>query len=255
LSRTRWRGVALVLDAKFGDYLKFHLRTQALNALTLFSMTPRASMAIEGWLISRTRLGAVHFQCAPDWRPLINLWIAFLFCGALNFAFGWQWLAQILKDEISTLGIPGIDETRVAGVFVLLVICYVIYRVAFFRTILNGTALNGAVFASEAKAKPILVDIGLGGASFVAAMVVTVGSTVLLVRNDAEALIIPVWIVAVIVSVALIRDAWIAPRIIDHLVSSVTISNAEALAAIAGGMEDSMSRGEGLADSFDVGIG
>jgi hypothetical protein len=53
----------------------------------------------------------------------------------------------------------------------------------------------------------------------------------------------------------LIRDAWIAPRIIDHLVSSVTISNAEALAAIAGGMEDSMSRGEGLADSFDVGIG
>ena len=53
---------------------------------------------------------------------------------------------------------------------------------------------------------------------------------------------------------AIIRDAWVAPWIIDHIVTSVTITNPSSLNDIASGALDSMTRGEGLADSFDVGI-
>jgi hypothetical protein len=60
--------------------------------------------------------------------------------------------------------------------------------------------------------------------------------------------------IAFLVAHAIIRDAWVAPWIVDHVVNSVTIMNPSSLNAIADAAHDSMTRGEGLADSFDVGI-
>ncbi|MEJ1938895.1 DUF898 family protein, partial [Nostoc sp. NIES-2111] len=47
LSRTRWRGVAFALDAKFGEYVALNVKTGAMAVLTLFLMAPQAFFARE----------------------------------------------------------------------------------------------------------------------------------------------------------------------------------------------------------------
>jgi uncharacterized membrane protein YjgN (DUF898 family) len=251
LSRTRWRGTALVLDAKFGDYLKFYLRTQALNALTLFTMTPRASMEIEAWLVSRTRLGAVAFDCAPDWRALMGKWLLFQASAVAMLIFGWGWLAANSDGEVPDIGLPP-THGGILFLLILFVPCaYLAYRVASFRAVANAATLNGAAFASTARPVTITFYLFLGLVAFVA----IVGLVAAILESGVGIPGALAGAVAGILAFALIRDAWVAPWIVDHIVNSVTISNPEALAAIAAGTEDALTRGEGLADSFDVGIG
>jgi Bacterial protein of unknown function (DUF898) len=251
LSRTRWRGTPLVLDAKFGDYLKFYLRTQALNALTLFVLTPRAAMAIEGWLVSRTRLGAAYFECAPDWRKLMGKWLLFQASAIATLMFGWGWLAANSGGEIADIGLP----TTHGGIVFLLVLfvpcAFAAYRVAALRAVANAAALNGASFASAARVVTIVFFLFFGVLAFFAIVALISG----ILEAGAG---VPGALTGAVVGIfafALVRDAWIAPWIIDHVVNSTTISNPEALDAIAAGAEDPLTRGEGLADSFDVGIG
>lgn len=251
LSRTRWRGVALALDAKFADYAKFAIKTHALNALTLFVMTPRASLAVEAWLVSRTRFGAVNFVCAPDWRPLMGRWLAFQAGAVATLVFGGGWLAANSGGEIPDIGLPSAH----GGIVVLLALfvpcAFAAYRVASFRAVVDATMLNGAAFASAARAVTISFFLFFGVLAFVAIVVIVAG--ILEAAFGVPGALTGA--IAGILTFALVRDAWIAPWIVDHVVNSTTISNPDALAAIAAGTEDALTRGEGLADSFDVGIG
>lgn len=256
LSRTRWRGVALALDAKFGDYFKFHLRTQTLNALTLFILAPRASMAIEAWLVSRTRLGAAHFACTPDWRPLMPRYLVFVVASIAAGTLVPGGVSTILDLGVPDLGLPSNHLGKGILAASIAFVAYVAYRVAMFRATTAGTKLGDAGFASDARAAPITTYVIVGIAALLAILAFFVWGLLIPVIYGLVFLFeLVMFVIVIVAAFILIREAWIAPWIVDHIVNSVTISNPEALTAIAAGTEDALTRGEGLADSFDVGIG
>jgi len=51
------------------------------------------------------------------------------------------------------------------------------------------------------------------------------------------------------------RWVWLEPSILGHLVSTLTVEHAQTLDTVTAAPLDDITRGEGLADSFDVGIG
>jgi hypothetical protein len=110
--------------------------------------------------------------------------------------------------------------------------------------------LGDVFFASEAQAAPIITFIVVGIATLLA--IGTLGT--LMVIGSGSLFVVFVMPIVFLFAFAIIRDAWVAPWIIDHIVTSVTITNPSSLNDIASGALDSMTRGEGLADSFDVGI-
>lgn len=266
LSRTRWRGVALALDARFADYAKFALKTHALNALTLFVMTPRASLAVEAWLVSRTRFGAARFECAPDWRPAMKPWLIAWGSAAILALLAWGWRARFAGGAIPSFGLPAAHGGVLALIALVAISTFAAYRVATFRATIAGSTLGGASFSSAARAATILGMIVIGllalfafVAVVVAAIVGAIAAALSGLNEDMAGILTALagfaGALTGIFGFTLIRDVWVAPWIVDHLVNSVTVANPDALAAIAAGSEDAMARGEGLADSFDVGIG
>jgi uncharacterized membrane protein YjgN (DUF898 family) len=250
LSRTWWRGVPLALDARFIDYLKVHFTQYGLALLTLFLLWPRASLMVEAWLMSKTRLGNVHFDCKIEWRPAFWPWITFL-CGALlAVAIILGKLAATMPQIFSDFGLPGLSLWWAFFAVLFAAASYTAYRVKLLRQTINGLRLGDVVFSSQTRAAPVITFIVVGVATLLA--IGTLGA--LMAIGTGSFLVILAIPIAFLVAHAIIRDAWVAPWIVDHIVNSVTIMNPLSLNAIANAAQDSMTRGEGLADSFDVGI-
>ncbi|MBM3588471.1 MAG: hypothetical protein FJX33_11870 [Alphaproteobacteria bacterium] len=127
---------------------------------------------------------------------------------------------------------------------------YAAYRVKLLRQTIGGLSLGNVFFASEARAAPIITFIVLGIATLLA--IGTLGT--LMVIGSGSLFVVFVMPIVFLFAFAIIRDAWMAQWIIDHVVTSVTITNPSSLNDIASVAQDSITRGEGLADSFDVGI-
>lgn len=250
LSRTRWRGVPLALDARFLDYIKIHFIHYGLALLTLFLLWPRASLHVEAWLMSRTRLGNRYFDCKIEWRPAFWPWITFLFGGLLGVAIILGKLAATMPQVFGDLGLPGLSLWWAFFAVLFAAASYTAYRVRLLRQTLGGLSLGDVKFACEARAAPIITFIVVGIATLLA--IGTLGA--LMAIGSDSLFVILVVPFAFLVAHAVIRDAWVAPWIVDHVVNSVTIMNPLSLNAIADAAHDSMTRGEGLADSFDVGI-
>jgi len=250
LSRTRWRGVPLALDARFLDYVKVHFTQHGLALLTLFLLWPRASLNVEAWLMSRTRLGDRHFDCKIEWRPAFWPWITFLFAGLLALVIILGKLAAIMPQVFGDLGLPGMSLWWAFFAVLFAAASYTAYRVRSLRQTIAGLNLGDVKFACEARAAPIITFIVVGIATLLA--IGTLGA--LMAIGAGSVFVIFVVPIALLVAHAIIRDAWVAPWIVDHVVNSVTIINPLSLNAIANAAHDSMTRGEGLADSFDVGI-
>ena len=250
LSRTRWRGVPLALDARFLDYVKVHFTQHGLALLTLFLLWPRASLNVEAWLMSRTRLGDRHFDCKIDWRPAFWPWITFLFAALLALVIILGKLAATMPQVFGDLGLPGMSLWWAFFAVLFAAASYTAYRVRSLRQTIAGLNLGDVKFACEARAAPIITFIVVGIATLLA--IGTLGA--LMAIGSGSLFVIFAVPIALLVAHAIIRDAWVAPWIVDHVVNSVTFMNPSSLNAIADAAHDSMTRGEGLADSFDVGI-
>lgn len=250
LSRTRWRGVPLALDARFIDYVKVHFTQHGIALLTLFLLWPRASLMVEAWLMSRTRLGNAYFDCKIEWRPAFWPWITFLFGAFLTIGIILGRLAATMPQVFGDLGLPNFSLWWAFFAVLFTAASYAAYRVKLLRQTIGGLRLGDVFFASEARAAPIITFIVVGIATLLA--IGTLGT--LMVIGSGSLFVVFVMPIVFLFAFAIIRDAWVAPWIIDHIVTSVTITNPSSLNDIASGALDSMTRGEGLADSFDVGI-
>lgn len=250
LSRTRWRGVPLALDARFIDYVKVHFTQHGLALLTLFLLWPRASLMVEAWLMSRTRLGSVYFDCKVEWRPAFWPWITFLFAALLTIGIILGRLAATMPQVFGDFGLPSLSLWWAFFAVLFTAASYAAYRVKLLRQTIGGLSLGNVFFASEARAAPIITFIVVGIATLLA--IGTLGT--LMVIGSGSLFVVFVMPIVFLFAFAIIRDAWVAPWMIDHVVTSVTITNPSSLNDIASAAQDSMTRGEGLADSFDVGI-
>lgn len=258
LSRTNWRGVALKLDAPLKEYFVFWINVQARNAATLFLFAPQARLALEIWLWSRTQVGAAGFVCAPPrlagMKPyLIAYGAAVLFLLSLAEILAAYFtilspLAALLRPVARGL----LNEWLLIGLPLVWTGAYIVYRIEMFRTVVGHLSLNGARFASAARPSPLLGMI-VSGLVGTYALAVAAGIPISLSYGEvwSNVLATPLFLLFY----AFMRDLWIAPRCVRHVVASITIAGGEALDAIRADADADRKSGEGLSEMFDVGPG
>ncbi len=268
LSRTRWRGVAFALDANLSEYVTLNFKTAAIAVLTIFLMVPQASLAREMWFIQRTRLGDRFFSGDPNSNKLMPYWMVVWVSALVTIITVGFTAASIREKNIAGIRgaaamldtIPSI--TLAVAAFVTLIVGYLVYRVAMFRLIANTVRIGDVSFVSAARSMRIFLHIAVFGISlmvsvftvFFAALYFGVEGRPQL--SASAGILFSVALITVSFLIYLfLRDVWLRPRIVGHLISTLTVENAKLLDSIAAGNEQAISRGEGLADSFDVGIG
>ena len=248
LSRTRWRGFAPALDADFGAYARFALPLAALNALALGLLTPWVWQRRQAWLIARMRLGGARLSGAPDWRPLALPWLCVWAAAAVlaNWAATQPLGLGPQSGRLQSGTVPAVAS-------VALILAFAAYRMAAWRSFANALRVSSVTLASRARpgfavARVVLaalllcVLVGTGGIA--AAMLSSpLPGGAGLVRHALSA-------VAVIVSLALVRDTFLAPAAVAHAVATLEIAGAEALDAIAAAPLDAHGRAP-----LDVGPG
>lgn len=245
LSRTRWRGVALALDAPLAAYLRLHAGLQALNALTLFLATPWVSLRLHAWMLSRVRLGAARLACAPDWRPLILPWLGVWICAALVLGACATWALDGLRRAgllASHLPLPqGVAPGWIPALaLAAAAVFFAAYRIALWRALAAASQLGAARLSSAARPGFAARRVALAGLVFLGGVAVglaCVGALLMPVPRGAVTLR---WIgwgglggLAAATAFALARDAFFRPAVMGHFVSTLELAEGEALDAIA----------------------
>lgn len=248
LSRTRWRGVAPALDADFGAYARFALPLAALNALTLGLLTPWVWQRRQAWLIARMRLGGAPVSGTPDWRPLALPWLCVW--GAAAVVANWAATQSLGLGPQSGRLQSGMVP---AAASVVLVLAFAAYRMAAWRSFAGAlrvstvtvasTARPGFAVARVALAALLLCVLAAAGGIAAAMLSSPLPAGAGLVRHALSA-------AGVVVSLALVRDTFLAPAVIAHAVATLEIAGAEALDAIAAAPPDARLR-----EPMDVGPG
>ncbi len=273
VSRTAWRGIRFGFDGTFRSYLSTIAQALGWMIGTGFIMYPMYRILLRKRLMSMTSFGNRRFTCEIDeMMPLYVrwavVWLGYLAC--LGYAGAYSDQISRLFDAQQRAAAAAEIVWWPLAVAVATIICgYLAYRVAEFRVVAGGLGLGDVRFASRARPLAVGGRIALGiVAVLLACAAIIVGllyATYLIVGNtqfprDGDILTLLIFgAVAIVYFVlylcaAVIRGAWIEPSIIRHFISTLAVENAGALDAVAAGAQDNLTRGEGLADSFDVGI-
>ncbi|MBI1244592.1 MAG: DUF898 family protein [Alphaproteobacteria bacterium] len=265
MSRTSWRGVRLRVEGRLRDYARSMVWTPAVFLLSGLLLYPHCRVRLRATLLSMTAFGERQFECHVRLRRLyaywLVVWVAIVFCIL--------WFNQYVPAALKPDGKPDFSNAPIGQLIVpaaIAVIAFVVYRVAEFRAIAAGTRLGEVTFASRAS--------GLAVLGYVAAGILVVGialafgfglwnlvlSDLVDGRTDRGTLaVIGIATIFVLYLTAyaiggVIRAAWIEPWVVSHIVRSLDVTNADALDGISAVTGMVLDRGEGLADSFDVGI-
>jgi uncharacterized membrane protein YjgN (DUF898 family) len=267
-SRTRWRGVAFALEARYGEYLGIYFKTTFMAAFTFFLMVPHASLKREIWFLQRTRFGDRFFSDGPESNKLLPYWMV-VWVSAVVTMVAVGFTAAFIREK-NIAGVRGAavildtlpSATLAAVAFAVMVIGYLVYRVAMFRLIANSVRIGEVSFVSAARSTRIFLDIAVFGILLMVGVVTLFFVALYFGVEGRPKLSASAGILFSFALISLsffiylfLRDVWLRPRIVKHLISTLTVVNAQLLDSIAAGAEQTISRGEGLADSFDVGIG
>lgn len=259
LARTLWRGIAFRQAAKFDEYARMHARLFWRVWLTLGWTAPRLMVGRKAWLIAHTRFGAARFQCAVEWRDAMPAcrsvwWTAAAFV-ALWFYY-WS---------LAGRGSPAATPIGWAVWLAATVLAwrYALYRVVEFRVLANATRLGAVGAVCRAESRPAIRAALVAGAIGVASVAAVLAVIVLAIvvfdaadRYDAFwYLMFYLGVLGVFGALGFARDAWLVPMLLRGLIEATELTAADALLSLPAERDDDAAGGEGLADSFDAGLG
>lgn len=276
-SRTSWRGVHFRVEGGFWQYARGAFAAALILLLSGAIFYPHCRVLLRARLLSATALGDRKFECNVRLWPLYKYWLV-VWIGLAGVGL---WFSQYLPvfQKASEISKPALNAALEAASFwplaVLLTFAavgMVAYRVAEFRAIAAGLTLGEVRFVSRARAIRIGGSIAIGALAFFGVIILltavligaiwafvsivapgeltaNVGQQIALNFAFAVFFSLPVYL-----AFAVVRWAWITPWIIQHLVSTLEVENAGSLDSVVAGAADTLTRGEGLADSFDVGL-
>lgn len=268
-SRTSWRGVRLRVVGGLRPYLRAIAPLPFVLLLSGFILYPHCRVRLRAKLLSMTAFGDQRLDCDVRLWPLYKYWAIVLVGLVIIGLWGSEYGAEILgwanapKDAK-----PDFSRVTFAPLVVgwmIVGIGMVAYRVAEFRAIAAGLRLGEVRFVSRARGVTVgaFLAIWLGMIAIVAwfgfqtFLAVVTGLAGNFEQNVIVGILVLTGIVLFIaahLSLAVGKWAWITPWILDHLVKTLSVESAETLDTFAAGIPDNLTRGEGLADSFDVGI-
>ncbi|MFW2544381.1 YjgN family protein [Primorskyibacter sp. 2E107] len=254
MARTRWRGIRFGMEKGALGYVWRAIGHGFLTIITLGILLPRQTYHLEKYMTDRSWFGDEPFRQSGKWTALygamthifigIGLLIMAAVLGALGLGIaagiagvvGYVWLIvggivygvrsfgyltsqKTLGDQVGFISEPRtgfVIKTWVIGVLMSLLILA-----------LFGAAIGALVFGAT---------LGTGGEPTIAVFVISaIGYVALLVVSQAVVL------------------AWIVQPILGHFISTVTVTNPEALDIIHQRAAETGIDADGFADALDIG--
>lgn len=232
LSRTRWRGIRGGMDGSSWRYGLTHFWTGLLIPLTFGWIIPWRSTRLQHMLVSDMRFGDQPFRFTASARPLylrfLLLWLGTIAIAIIAAAAVKTLVMESLLtlDPTSPRGYT-VSPTGAAAIAAVALAAYFVYSVvsAWYRAsqinhFAAHTHFDGATFRA---------DVTAGGLVWL-----TVGNLLLVLLS-----------LGVLTAVAQVRSA-------RYYISHLAIDGPVALATVAQGADHGLTKGEGLAQAFDV---
>lgn len=285
MNRTRWRGIRAGLDDASWSYGWTHLWTAALIPLTLGWIMPWRATRLQGLVTNRMWFGTKPLQFSASSGPLYArftvLWVgAILILAATGVSINRiAALAVAQQQQRSPIAAP--DPTQVAATIGVLAVAYLLlgivsawYRARQINHFAAHTHFNGATFRGNASAGS-LIWLGLSnflilllGFLIVLAFVIVltaIAFSVLYVAGvrlqpgvaatpgTITALSLAPMLIGLVVGTGFVLFAPVTQaRSTRYLVERLSIEGLVPLADIAQGADAGITRGEGLAQAFDI---
>jgi uncharacterized membrane protein YjgN (DUF898 family) len=288
LSRTNWRGIRGNMAGSAGLYSLTYFGNVLARWFSFGWATPVMNVVMSEQMIGDMRFGDSAFKfkgrAGPLYPTYALCWFLTLIVVVGGFAFFAyevaQWSSTGLSDAFDHLfktkeGVkPTEEEFKMIGFFMLgilgLVMCYVliipalwaIYSAKELRTLANYTRFDGAQFKLNATAGSVIwlaignlliivlaIAIATGflfGIGFLAAWMA-------IDKNTAVAILIGVMVLVVYQGVWALTRPIITQRNIAFVFKRLTMDGAVDLNRIRQSVAARPTRGEGLADAFDLG--
>lgn len=262
LARSRWRGLRFGMDNGAWGFAWRGLGYYLLVIVTLGILTPMATYRLEKYMADRSWYGDAKFQQNGRWQAL--------FKGMKHILFGLLLMVGLpIVFGLLNLGPLAAISLFVGYFWFLFGMIY--YRVFAFNYLTNNKVLDGEVtFDADAQigriatiaiigtivvgvvfAVILAVAAGIGYSSFQG--VVTGGGVgAASFPFLSTAVIVVLYVVALMIAGGL-SLVMITQPIIDHVVTHLTVQNADHLATIQQRAADSGADAEGFADALDVG--
>ena len=258
LARSRWRGVRFGAEPAAWGYAIRAIGHWLLTILTLGLLLPRQTFYLEKYMTDRSWYGTARFEQQGRWQELYPA-MTHLFIGAL---------IVVLAVVIMAVANAPVGGTIVFFVgYIWAMVGMVSYRVRSFAYLTDHKRLDGDIsFRADPETSTVIGHVILGG--FVVGLVT--GVMFLIIGVIVSALVGPATMgssggafvaiaftillyLGVLVVASAMSLVWVTQPIIDHIVSSIAVENADALDAIRQRAMDSGADAEGFADALDVG--
>jgi uncharacterized membrane protein YjgN (DUF898 family) len=281
LSRTRWRGIRGGLSDDSLRYGWAYVWTALLIPLTLGWIIPWRATRLQSMLTNRMHFGSKPLRFDATAEPLYlrfaGLWLGTLFILFVGGGAVSTYIGNLVQSGRLAPGMP-LRNIDIAAILAILAASYLLYGIvsAWYRAgqinhFASHTHFEGATFKAQTTAKGL---IWLAVSNFLISMlgflavlvVVTAVATMLggVAARLAEGLTwsgtaqlsapsaIPALIMLILATGFVLFSPITQARTTRYLVERLSIVGAVPLAGIGQGADPGLTRGEGLAQAFDI---
>lgn len=253
LARSRWRGIRFGAEPAAWGYVWRAMAHWALTLLSLGLLLPRQTFWLEKYMTDRSWYGDARFVQLGSWRRMYGAMRHILIGVALMLAGA---VAGALERPI--LGVSSLSVG-----LVWFAVGLVSYRVRSFAYLTAQKVLGGDIrFVAAPRTGRIIGQMIAGSIviGLLAGMIMGVAGGAMAALIGLEVVPLGVAIVPGVVlymvalaMVASLSLVWIVQPILAHVVRSIRVINAGALARIRQRPGDTGADAEGFADALDVG--
>ncbi|MRU14709.1 DUF898 domain-containing protein [Roseovarius sp. A21] len=257
MARTRWRGIRFGMDKGAWGYAARAMMHWVLTILSLGLLLPWQTLRLERYMTDRSWYGDAPFQQGGKWTALLPM-MGHIYMG-LAIVVGGGALAGMMALPTEGMMLSGLG-------FVWFIAGIVLYRVKAFCYLTNSKTLDGNIhFDAQVDTVSLVATVFLGA---LAAALITgfvfgalgVGIFVLVVPaamlGQGAMFIATVAVVAAYLLALAITNSlalvWVVQPIIDQVVESITVHNADELQFIEQRSFDEGADAEGFADALDL---
>ncbi|MBL8698970.1 MAG: DUF898 family protein [Alphaproteobacteria bacterium] len=276
LSRTLWRGIRFAQTGSQVAFLRLTLGWTLLALATLGLAYPWLRWAQTRYLMNNTWIGDRPVVFAGSARAVLLPWLLVVLAAMVPIAAMVAGILETLalvdlEDLASRIGpIRAVATALTVGAMAsvpVLFLAYLNFRVREIRAIAAATRLGDASFRSQARTRNIVGQLLLYALALlllVAVVASILGGMAVMEAVDVSgrgrgpnAGAIGAIVAALIAFYALAGTLWtwiVGYGVLRHVGATLTIDNVDSLATIGQSTLAGPRSGEGLADSFDVGV-
>lgn len=254
LARTRWRGIRFGAEQAAWPFAGRDILYSLITVLSFGILLPLRTFKLEKFKTDRTWYGDVRFQQNGKWTAL--------YPAMKHLMFGVGTLVGLgVLGGLTDSGMLLIFGTVVG--YIWAAIGYVYYRVHSFVYFVENVVLGDAItFSAAPRTEVVVTNILVGGLicglilAGVSLLVGVLSAGILAVIGGSEILSVGIVVLTYLVALAMagaLSLVWVLQPIIDHLVGTVIVSNAELLDDVRQRESDTGADAEGFADALDIG--